>query len=67
MQRLRRVLRDLRNRRHVEVYAVVGASIVLAVLSLFGDLVGEEVRWAEDPGGEGRTSWRPRPIDPTCG
>jgi hypothetical protein len=46
MQRLRRIARDLRHRRHIEVYVVVVASIALAVLSLFGDLVSDEVRWA---------------------
>ena len=46
MRGLRRIQRNLRHRRHVEVYVVVAASIVMAVVSLFGDLVGDEVRWA---------------------
>lgn len=46
MRGVRRIQRDLRDRRHVEGYVVATASIVLAVLSLFGDLVGDEVRWA---------------------
>lgn len=46
MHGLRRIRRDLKERRHVEVYVVTAAAVVLAVLSLVGDLVGAEIRWA---------------------
>jgi hypothetical protein len=42
----RRIARDLLHRRHVEVYLVAAASVVLAALSLAGDVVNEDVRWA---------------------
>lgn len=42
----RRIGRDLRARRHIEVYVIAGLSIVIAVLSVVGDVVGEEVRWS---------------------
>lgn len=43
---LRRVGRDLRNRRNVEAYAVVGLAFVFAVLSVIGDVLPESLRWA---------------------
>jgi hypothetical protein len=46
MRGLRRIERDLRERRHVEAYVVAAAAVVLATLSLIGDLVGDELRWA---------------------
>lgn len=46
MSGLRRIGRDLKARRHIEVYVVAGVSVVLAVLSLVGDLVGDGVRWS---------------------
>jgi hypothetical protein len=46
MSRLRRIGQDLKHRRHVDVYVVATASIVLAVCSLVGDLLGDDVRWA---------------------
>jgi hypothetical protein len=46
MNVLRRIGRDLRERRHIEVYAVALVSTCLAFLSLVGDLVSDDVRWA---------------------
>lgn len=46
MRRLRRIGRDLRSRRHVEIYAVAAVSIVLAILSLVGDVAPDGLRWA---------------------
>lgn len=43
---LRRVGQDVRHRRNIEIYVVVVVSVVLAVLSLFGDVVDEDLRWA---------------------
>lgn len=43
---LRRIRQDLSRRRHVEVYVVAVASVVLAVLSLVGDVVADSIRWA---------------------
>jgi hypothetical protein len=46
MRAWRRIGRDLLQRRHVEVYLVAAASAVLAFLSLAGDIVNDDVRWA---------------------
>lgn len=46
MRTLRRIGRHLRHRRHVEAYIVAAASVVLAVGSLGGDVVSEDLRWA---------------------
>lgn len=43
---VRRVGRDLRNRRNIEAYAVAGLAIVFAVLSVIGDVVPVNLRWA---------------------
>jgi hypothetical protein len=43
---LRRIGRDLRNRRHVEAYAVAGLALIFAVLSVVGDFLPESLRWA---------------------
>jgi len=43
---LRRFGRDLVRRRHIEVYVVVVVSVALAGLSLVGDVVDDDVRWA---------------------
>lgn len=43
---MHRIGRDLRERRHVDVYVVAGASVVIALLSLVGDLVPEGLRWS---------------------
>jgi len=40
-----RIWRDLRNRRHVDVYAVSFVAFALAVLSVVGDIVPEQIRW----------------------
>ena len=44
---LRRIGRDLRQRRHIEAYAVAVVSVALAVLSLVGDVGGDESGWAD--------------------
>ena len=41
-----RIGSDLKVQRHVDAYAVAGIAVVLAVLSLVGDVVSEDVRWA---------------------
>jgi hypothetical protein len=43
---LRRVGRDLKHRRNIEAYAVAGLAIVFAVLSVIGDVVPVNLRWA---------------------
>ncbi|MGH3693656.1 MAG: hypothetical protein ACRDRX_06620 [Pseudonocardiaceae bacterium] len=43
---LRRIGRDIKNRRHVEAYVVVAAAVVFAVLSLAGDIVPDDIRWS---------------------
>src|SRR5260370_5534500 len=42
----RRIFLHLKQRRHVDVYVVASAAIVFAVLSLFGDVLPDNVRWA---------------------
>lgn len=42
---LRRIGRDLKRRRHVDAYMVAAAALMLAVLSLVGDVVPEDLRW----------------------
>jgi hypothetical protein len=42
----RRVSRDLRNRRYVDAYSAALVAFVLAVLSLAGDVVPDQLRWA---------------------
>jgi hypothetical protein len=39
------ILHDLKNRRHVDAYAVAFIAFVLAVLSVVGDIVPDQVRW----------------------
>jgi hypothetical protein len=43
---IRRIGRDLRSRRNVEAYVVAATAVVFAVLSVVGDLAGENLRWA---------------------
>jgi hypothetical protein len=43
---IRRIARDLRQRRNVEAYVVAAVTLCFAVLSLLGDLAGENLRWA---------------------
>jgi hypothetical protein len=43
---LRRIGRDLKDRRNVDAYVAAAAAFVLAVLSLAGDVVPEQLRWA---------------------
>lgn len=42
---LRRIGRDLKRRRHVDAYIVAGAALVLAALSVAGDVAPEDLRW----------------------
>lgn len=42
----RRVFSDLKQRRFVDAYSVAFAAFVLAVLSLIGDILPDQVRWA---------------------
>lgn len=42
----RRIGRDLRNRRFVDAYALAFIAFTLAVLSVIGDIVPDQVRWA---------------------
>jgi hypothetical protein len=46
MRTLRRIAQDLRDRRHVEVYVVSAVTVVVALLSLLGDLVPANLRWS---------------------
>lgn len=43
---IRRIWRDFRDRRHVDSYVVAFAAAATAALSLFTDLVDDEVRWS---------------------
>jgi hypothetical protein len=43
---LRRVGRDLNNLRNIESYTVAGLAIVFAILSVIGDVVPDNLRWA---------------------
>ena len=43
---LRRVGRDLKNRHNVEAYAVASIAVVFAILSVIGDLLPDDLRWA---------------------
>ncbi len=43
---LRRIGRDIKNRRHVEAYVVSAAAVIFAVLSVVGDIVPDDIRWA---------------------
>lgn len=42
----RRIAHDLRNRRFVDAYSAACVAFVLAVLSLIGDIVPDQIRWA---------------------
>jgi hypothetical protein len=42
----RRVAHDLRSRRFVDAYSAALVAFVLAVLSLIGDIVPDQIRWA---------------------
>ncbi|RKS77163.1 hypothetical protein BZB76_2538 [Actinomadura pelletieri DSM 43383] len=43
---IRRICRDLRDQRHVESYVVALAATATSALSLFTDLVDDDVRWS---------------------
>ena len=42
----RRIGRDLRDRRYIDAYSVALVAFALAVISLVGDLVPDQLRWA---------------------
>jgi hypothetical protein len=42
----RRIGQDLKNRRNVDAYVVAAMAFVFAVLSVAGDVVGDQLRWA---------------------
>lgn len=54
----RRIVDDLKNRRHIDAYSVAAVSFLLAVLSLVPDLVPDPVRWAALLAGLGLLVWR---------
>lgn len=41
-----RVANDIRGRRFIDAYSVAAVTLVLAVLSLIGDIVPDQLRWA---------------------
>lgn len=43
---LRRIGTDIRRLRHIDAYVVSAIAICLAILSVIGELVSEQVRWA---------------------
>jgi hypothetical protein len=45
-QMWRRVWHDLKNRRHVDVYAASLVTLVLASVTLVSDVVPDQLRWA---------------------
>lgn len=44
--RWKRISQDVKNRRYVDAYSAAFVAFVLAVLSLVGDIVPEQLRWA---------------------
>src|ERR1039457_2943200 len=42
----RRILRDLKDRRFIEVYSASLIAFSLAIITLIADIVPEQVRWA---------------------
>lgn len=42
----RRIFSDLRNRRHLDAYVVAAAALVFAVLTVVGEGLPEQLRWA---------------------
>jgi len=47
MRKLRlRIFHDFRNRRHIDAYALAFIAFLLAVLSVVGDIIPDQVRWA---------------------
>jgi hypothetical protein len=55
---LRRIGRDLRERRHIDAYSIALVTFVLAVLSLVPSIVPDELRWAALLAGVGILVWR---------
>ncbi len=43
---LSRIWRNIKERRHVDAYAAAFIAFILAVLSVIGDVVPEQIRWA---------------------
>jgi hypothetical protein len=54
----RRVVEDLKSRRHIDAYSVATVSFLLAVLSLVPDIIPDPVRWAALLAGVGLLVWR---------
>jgi hypothetical protein len=53
-----RIRDDLRDRRNVEVYAAAGLAVIFAILSVIGDIVPENLRWAAIYAGLGLLVYR---------
>lgn len=64
----RRIGHDLWNRRNIELYVVAGLAVVFAALSIIGDIVPENTRWAALFAGLALLLYRltlPEPAQPT--
>nr|BFE30228.1 hypothetical protein GCM10010200_024790 [Actinomadura rugatobispora] len=55
---LRRIGRDLRDRRHVEAYVVAFTALVIAAVSPLTDLIGDDLRWTVSITGIGLLVYR---------
>jgi hypothetical protein len=55
---LRRIGQDLKGRRHLDAYVVAAISFVFAILSIVGDVVPDELRWAALLAGVGMLVYR---------
>lgn len=64
---LQRIGRDLQRRRHIDAYVVAGMAFMFAVLSLVGDMVPGELRWAVLFAGVGLLVYRITVPDSTDG
>lgn len=64
---LRRVGRDLKNRRNIDAYVVAALALVFAVLSLVGDSVADGPRWAALLAGVGLLVYRVTIPDQSAG
>ncbi|MEU8117882.1 hypothetical protein AB0C21_04150 [Spirillospora sp. NPDC049024] len=65
---LRRIGRDIRHLRNIDAYVVSALALVFAVLSVIGDLVSEQARWAAVLAGLGLLVYRitlPAPVEST--
>lgn len=62
---LSKIWRDLKDRRHVDAYAISFIAFVIAVLSVIGDVVPEQVRWAAVLAGVGVLVLRSAFLEPS--